>query len=311
MSANRMHYRNKVHLITNRTEHEMFLLQPTPEITELIQGWFARALCEYGEGLEIYAFIFLGNHFHILLKDTQGTIAAFLWYFQANLARAVNRKLDRKGRFWSREYDDVIVEDDKDFWDVYAYTVSNAVKSGLVETSSEWPGWSSLDGALGDGKYNFKLFNRTRYHNATRRGQRRDKSEFMEEWQFKLAVPPSLGNKSIEHQKQFMEETLKTAEEKYRSARSNKPPLGIKNILRQHPLERPLNSSFTPRRKFHCSDEEKTTELIKGYRTFVGRYKEVYEVYLTQSLTTKSPALEWPEASFPPSCLHPVFRKAG
>ena len=62
MSANRMHFHNTIHFITNRCEHEMLLLLPTERITEIIQCWFARALCLYGKGLEIYAFVFLSNH---------------------------------------------------------------------------------------------------------------------------------------------------------------------------------------------------------------------------------------------------------
>jgi hypothetical protein len=57
-----MHHKDTVHFITNRCEHEMFFLLPTDRITEIIQCWFARALCLYGQGLEIYAFIFLMSH---------------------------------------------------------------------------------------------------------------------------------------------------------------------------------------------------------------------------------------------------------
>ena len=44
MSANRMHFQNTIHFITNRCEHEMLLLLPTERITEIIQCWFARAV---------------------------------------------------------------------------------------------------------------------------------------------------------------------------------------------------------------------------------------------------------------------------
>ena len=75
-----------------------------------------------------------------------------MWYFQGNVAKAINKELERKGRFWSREYDDVEVDGDNEFIDRYAYTIGNAVKAGLVDKSDEWPGWSSLEGALSDGK---------------------------------------------------------------------------------------------------------------------------------------------------------------
>jgi hypothetical protein len=49
LSANRMHYRDTVHFITNCCEHEMFFLLPTVRIAQIIQCWFARALCLYGQ----------------------------------------------------------------------------------------------------------------------------------------------------------------------------------------------------------------------------------------------------------------------
>ena len=39
----------------------MFLMLPTPAVINIIQTWFARALCRYGDGLEIFAFIFLSD----------------------------------------------------------------------------------------------------------------------------------------------------------------------------------------------------------------------------------------------------------
>ena len=252
MSGNRMHFKNDIHFVTNRCEHEMFLLLPKERITEIIQCWFARALCLFGQGIEVYAFIFLSDHWHALLKDTQGTLAAFMWYFQGNVAKAINEELGRRGRFWSREYDDVIVPGDAEFLNRYAYTVSNAVKAGLVDTSAEWPGWSSLDGALGDGKYRFEMLNRTKLHNATRRGQTVDKSKFMEVWEFELTLPPMLEDKSDSEREAFIKALFEGAERKYLTNRGDESALGVEKIMSQDPFDRALNPSFGPRIKVYC-----------------------------------------------------------
>jgi REP element-mobilizing transposase RayT len=254
---------------------------PTERTTEIIQCWFARALCLFGKGLEIYAFVFLSNHFHILCRDTKGTLAAFMWYFQGNVARAINKELERKGRFWSREYDDVEVDGDNEFIDRYAYTIGNAVKAGLVDTSAEWPGWSSLDGALSDGKYCFEMLNKTKLHNATRRGQKVDISRFIEKWKFELTVPPLLADKTDAERKQYITQMMKAAEKQYRSRRENKPPLGVENIFNQHPTDRPRNPSFRPRIKVFCFDKQKRIEWFDGYRGFVAGYREIFDVFRT------------------------------
>ncbi len=66
MSTVRMHEKNAVHFVTNRCEHEMFLLLPTKEVNSIVMEWFIKAMAIYGNGLEIYAFCFLSNHFHVL-----------------------------------------------------------------------------------------------------------------------------------------------------------------------------------------------------------------------------------------------------
>ena len=306
MSANRMHFRNTIHFITNRCEHEMLLLLPTDRITEIIQCWFARALCLYGKGIEIYAFVFLSNHWHILCRDTRGTLAAFMWYFQGNIARAINKELDRHGRFWSREYDDVEVDGDNEFIDRYAYTIGNSVKAGLVDKSDEWPGWSSLEGTLSDGKYCFEMLNRTKLHNATRRGQKVDPSKFIEKWEFELSIPPLLKDKTDVERKRYIRKLMKAAETHYRSLRGNKPSLGVKNIFKQQPTDRPLNPSFRPRIKVYCFDKERRSHWLDGYRNFVGGYREIYDGFRKAAFKRRRPTVEWPQGSYPPSCWYPV-----
>jgi putative transposase len=306
MSSNRMHYTNTVHFITNRCEHEMMFLLPTDRTTETIQSWFARALCLFGQGIEIYAFIFLSNHFHILVRDTKGTLAAFMCYFQANVAKAINKELGRKGRFWSREYDDVIVDGDDAFLDRYAYVVANAVKAGLVNRADEWTGWNSLGGALGNGEYCFEMLNRTKLHNATRRGQKVDPTRFTEEWSFELSVPPMLAEKTETERRRFIRQLVTGTENMFHEQRNNKPPLGVENILRQRPTDRPKTVSFRPRIKFFCLDAEHRHALIDAYRTFVGAYKGTLHVFRNAAYNGRRPVVEWPEGSYPPSCFYPV-----
>ena len=140
----RLHRHNEIYFVTNRCEQERFFMLPKPKINRLIGAWLAKALRDHGDGIELYAFVFLSNHFHLLLRDTKGRLAEFMWYLQLNLARAVNRHLGRRGHFFSREYDAVPVLTDADLEERYAYIVTNAVKAGLVEKAEDWP-WLRVD----------------------------------------------------------------------------------------------------------------------------------------------------------------------
>ena len=52
--------------VTARTLHGRFLLRPSPEVNDIILGALGRAQARYG--VELYAFVFLSNHFHLLLR---------------------------------------------------------------------------------------------------------------------------------------------------------------------------------------------------------------------------------------------------
>lgn len=59
MAYVRMHEKDAVHFITNRTEHEMFLLLPTATVVGIITEWFTKAMALYGGGIELYAVVFM------------------------------------------------------------------------------------------------------------------------------------------------------------------------------------------------------------------------------------------------------------
>ena len=133
-----------------------------------------------------------------------------------------------------------------------------------------------------------------------------DVSKFIEKWEFELTIPPLLKDKTDVERKRYIRELMKAAETHYRSLRENKPPLGVKNIFKQHPTDRPLNPSFRPRIKVYCFDKERRSEWLDGYRNFVGGYREIFDVFRNAAYERARPTVEWPVGSYPPSCLHPV-----
>ena len=78
MSSGRMHNLGDIHMVTNRCEEGAFFLLPTALINEIITYWLARSMSKFGNGLKIYCYFFLSNHFHLFCKDTEGTLAEFM-----------------------------------------------------------------------------------------------------------------------------------------------------------------------------------------------------------------------------------------
>ncbi|MBN2341868.1 MAG: hypothetical protein JXR45_10270 [Deltaproteobacteria bacterium] len=84
--------------------------------------------------------------------------------------------------------------------------------------------------------------NQTKYGNATRFGKKADKKDFEETYEFELAVPPMLADKSQEAQTAFLKELLKGATQKYHVTRQGRPALGMQRVLQQKFLDAPAQS---------------------------------------------------------------------
>jgi len=305
MANIRMHLRNAVHFVTNRCEQEQFLLLPRNRINDLVREWLARAYVFAGGGIEVFAFVFLSNHFHLLCRDTRGNLARFMCYFEANLARAVNRELRRHGKFWAREYDDVLVDGDAELLDRYAYVLCNAVKAGLVDEAAQWVGVSSLGHALKDEPVRVSALNRTKLHNATRRGQKVDVKDFIETFEMPVTRPPMWTGLKQRDIAARVVGLVRAGEAEYRAKRGNKRALGMRAVLRQRPTDRPQEPSCRPRIRVFSFDPERRKELLAGYRTFVGAYRETYGAYVNGARKGARLAAEWPRWSYPPSCCAP------
>ncbi len=311
MSQPRMHHPEFVHLVTNRTERGLFFMTPRRDVVHLIRYWLARARNLYGPRIEIYGFCFLSNHFHMLLRDAHGELATFMEYFSGNVARAINRAMGRRqGAFWSREYDDQIVDGEEAFMNTLAYVMANPVKSGLVDLPSQWKGVSSLECMLNDTAFSETGLNLSEYNEATRHGRKVNRSDFENTYSFSLSVPPMWRCLSRDQRREKLTDLLKSASANYRKMRKSHCAIGMKKILSQRVTDAPKNFSPTPRRRFHCSSVERLKQLQETLRDFVGRYRECLQVYYRQIFSKArrrvATVINWPPGCFPPSCVHPL-----
>jgi REP element-mobilizing transposase RayT len=312
MSCKRMHLPGDIHLVTNRCFQGRLLMLPNKKINFIIGYWFARALKKYGQGLKIYAFVFLSNHLHILLRDTQGSLAAFMCYFESNVARAVNEARGRKGAFWENHYDDKIIDGEGEFLKKYTYVTCNAVKAGLVNRAEEWIGWCSTEHALNGKPYCFTAINRNQYNKASRNRKKKPDPKLYEET-YTFCLEPLLGleNMSIEEQADYLRPLIAAQEADFRELRGNKPPLGIDAIQRQNPFDRPCTSAKKPKRRFACESKEKLNERMESLRQFIGLYATVHQQFKTNLKSSAPFHNEWPIGSYPPSRWRPCSAVGG
>ena len=129
--------------VSARTQHGRFLLRPSPEVNDIILGALGRAQARYG--VEIYAFVFLSNHFHMLMRvDSAHQMAAFVGYFMSKIAKELGRMHGWREKFWGRRYHSASLEDSARVQqERFLYILRNGCKEDLVDSPLEWPGVST------------------------------------------------------------------------------------------------------------------------------------------------------------------------
>lgn len=119
-------------------------MKPSPRCKDTVLGCLGRALTVC-EGIELHAFVFLSNHFHLLLTVKDGrSLAKFMNHVDSNVARKLARLTGWSGAFWSRRYRSIEAIDPAAVEERLAYILGQGVKEGLVASPHDWPGATSL-----------------------------------------------------------------------------------------------------------------------------------------------------------------------
>ncbi len=93
-------------------------------------------------GYEIYAYCFMSNHVHILLKEGQEELGTIFRRIGATYVYWYNWKYNRRGHLFQGRYKSETVETDRYFLTVLRYIHQNPLKAGMVKKILEYP-WSS------------------------------------------------------------------------------------------------------------------------------------------------------------------------
>jgi len=134
--------------VVRRCSERRFFLRPNSRLNRTIRfllGCYARRY-----GIKLHAFVFMGNHFHLILTDARGMLPKFMEQFDAMLTRVINKHLGRQGRLWeSKPYTHWIFETREELLQHLVYVVANPVEAWVVRTPDRWPGVISLPSHVG------------------------------------------------------------------------------------------------------------------------------------------------------------------
>ena len=267
----RMFERNDVLFVTARCFQGRLLMRPSARTNEVLGGVLARAARL--TRVEIFAFVFASNHFHLLIRAPEANLPQFMKYLRANVSKKVGWLVGWRGSFWERRYSAEPVLDDPALIGRVRYLLAHGVKEGLVRTCREWPGLSSLSQMLGGPRRTFRWFNWTRRWRARRtEGNDRFHERWSESETLELTPLPSCAARSEQARRKLIVGAVAAINRQ--GAASFPHVLGRSRVLAQDPQHRPQQPARRPRPWCHATFRELRIEFIERYRAFASLFLE-------------------------------------
>ncbi len=271
------------YLVSRRCSQRQFLLRPSERTNAILRYCLHRAAGLYG--IQIHAYCFLSNHYHIVLTDPRALLPEFQRYLNEFIARALNAHYGRWESLWSPEaYNAVRLLTPRAIVEKVAYTLANPVAAGLVARGERWPGlWSNP--RLVDGPA----------ESVTRpTGFFREKGPTPAWASLQLVRPP--GFASTAEFVDAVSEDLRRAEDA--AADAHRGPdgqprfLGVAAVLRQKPTDTPASreerGGLSPR--VASKSKWKRIEALHRLKSFLEEYRRAWCAFRAGDASVLFPA---------------------
>lgn len=285
----------QIWFITSRCFQCRYLFRPDPEVRALCEGWLARAVARFG--VELYAAMFMSNHFHLCARFPARNMAEFMAYFKSQLAQALNRHWNRTGAVFHRRYSAEPILDDRAALDRWLYTMANPVQAGLVTRGAEWPGFSTLTLSLAGGVHRCALVDRRRYHAALQKlrpGETLSPEQFATSYELKISRLPGLEQLDDLAYQDYLRSLVAQREAEIAAERRARGLGAPKADLACRHVDRPSRPKQSPRPLCHGSTENLVKAYIQAYSATVTAYLHASKAYRSGVRTTEFPAGTYP-----------------
>lgn len=270
----RIQSKETIYFVTNRCFQQRFFFRPSPEVNRIILGCLARAAATHK--VRIFAFVFMSNHFHLLLQALLLNLPEFMRDFQSSVARELNRLHGRKGKFFERRYSCEDVLDDAAFVDRLDYTLNNPCRADLVRHIDDWPGISSWDIHKTGEPMVGKWLNREKLRKLRRKDPDVAEEMAYEEYALDVAPPPLWAGLDAETRRERVTQLIdETAVHLQRErARLRNRCAGPEAVMAKHWSYRPKHAKKSPRPLCHSGCAKLRAEHQQAYWTTLDRYRE-------------------------------------
>jgi REP element-mobilizing transposase RayT len=301
--------KSRIYFLTNRTLQQMYFFRPSEEVNAIILGLLAKMADRYG--IEIFAFVFMSNHFHLLARSKSLQMHLFMRDFQGQLARKLNRHWGRSGTFFERRYTATAVLDDDALTDKLRYTLCNPCESNLVRHPKLWPGLSSWSIHKSGEPLVGKVVNRKLYWSLKAKKEHVDASEqelikmATEEFPLQMARLPKWDGIDDRAYRTRICDIIEDYAAHLAEGRKVRC-LGAKKVVSQSFNDRPKKSKRSPRPICHTNCLETRKAYIEEMVVVIERYKEAAGKFHNSQFHNNETQISFPQGTIPPGRLYAV-----
>ena len=107
--------------------------------------------------LDIFAFILMGNHYHLFLRTNEPNLSRIMQWIQTSYSVYYNHKHNRSGHFFQGRYKSIIVGEESYWISLSMYIHLNPVRAGIVKEPGKYK-WSSYHDYVNSKKVHEWLF---------------------------------------------------------------------------------------------------------------------------------------------------------
>ena len=259
----------------------MFLLRPSKAVNACIR--YCLALAQRRSGVAVHSAVFLSNHYHIIVTDTEGQIPMFTEELNKLLAKSLNCHHGRWENFFSSgdQTSQVALDSEHDVMAKTVYLLANPTQAMLVSHGPDWPGVRIFR------KGHYRAVKPTFFFRREEAGGKLPGKLML------TLTPPPIGvqdrlcddvvQKAASARERQLRERARLARRRFLGAKAVK----AQSIYRSPKTPAPKRG-MSPR--LACRDKWRRIEMLGRLASFVSSYREKREAFITGVVGVVFPA---------------------
>ncbi|OFZ17376.1 MAG: hypothetical protein A2X86_02660 [Bdellovibrionales bacterium GWA2_49_15] len=123
--------------MTTRSNDKCWFALPLEHVWELSIKALAKANRDYPA--EIYQYVLMANHYHLLIRTPNENLDQFMYIFNKNFSEQLQRASGHINRMFGSRYKWSLIENQRHLLNVYRYVYQNPLRAGVHEKCEEYP----------------------------------------------------------------------------------------------------------------------------------------------------------------------------